>query len=319
MQRPKIVVLDGYAGNPGDLSWSDMEALGDLTVYERTLPEQTFERIREADVVMTNKVRLDATMLSRLPRLRFVNVLATGVNVIDLPAAQRLGIVVSNVPAYSSQAVAQMAMGHLLNATTHVDHYVRQVRRGQWHGSPDYPCDRPIVELAGKQLGIVGLGHIGSALMHMALGMQMKVLAATSKSQQSLPDGVVRTDLDALFREADFVSLHCPLCADTQGMVSRERLLSMKKGAILVNTSRGGLVDEAALIEVLESGHLGAACLDAIIEEPPCATNPLLQAPRCYVTPHIGWTSYEARKRLMDTSVGNLKAFLEGKPTNVVS
>ena len=319
MKRPRIVVLDGYAGNPGDLSWEPMEALGNLTVYPRTAAEQTIARCTNADIVMTNKVRLDANVLSALPSLRFINVLATGVNVVDVAEARQRGIVVSNVPAYSSQAVAQMALAHLLNATTHVAHYVRQVRDGQWQNHPDYPCDRPIVELAGKRLGIVGLGHIGMSLAYMALGLQMQVLAYTSKPATLLPKGIEKRELDALFRESDFVSLHCPLCPETAGIVSRERLFSMKKGAILINTSRGGLIDEAALIDALECEHLGVACLDAITEEPPSATNPLLHAKHCLITPHIGWTSREARQRLMDVSVANLQAFLEGHPQNVVS
>ena len=316
---PNIVVLDGYAGNPGDLSWNPMEAMGHLTVYDRTPADLTYERIREADVVMTNKVVIDRSLMERCPRLRFINVLATGVNVVDLEAAKDRGVVVSNVPAYSSQAVAQMALAHLLNATTHVAHYNRLVHEGAWRGLPDFRCDRPIRELAGRQLGIVGLGNIGMAVAHIGLGLQMKVAATTSKPAEALPAGIARLDIDTLFRTSDVVSLHCPLNAQTRLMVSRERIFSMKRGAILINTARGALVDEAALAEALTQGHLGAACLDALTEEPPSPSNPLLSAPRCYITPHIGWTSREARQRLMDISVENLKAFLNGKPQNVVS
>ena len=317
----KIIVLDGYVGNPGDLSWEPLERLGDVTVYPRSKPEEIIERALPADVLLTNKVVFDRTLIEALPNLKCIGVIATGFNIVDLEAANERGIVVTNVPAYSTASVAQVAIAHLLNMTTHAEHYTREAREGVWSRSIDYTyCSAPFIELDGKTMGIVGLGNIGSTVARIAAAFGMKVIAFTSKPQEALPQYITRAEsLDEVFRVSDAVSLHCPLTADTRGMVDARRLSLMKPTAMLINTSRGPLIVEEDLAAALKNGVIASAAVDVLCQEPPAANNPLLALDNCYFTPHIGWTSAEARQRLMDVVVGNVKAFMEGHPVNVVN
>ena len=315
-----IVILDGYALNPGDLSYDVLTQFGTLTVYDRTTPEQVVERAKEADALLTNKVVLGEQEFAQLPRLRYVGVQATGYNVVDVVAARKHGITVTNIPAYSTASVAQMVMAHLLNIAQRVDYYAQQNRAGRWTDSCDF-CywDQPLIELAGKQMGVVGFGRTGSAVARLAKAFGMTVAAYTSKPQEELPEGVVRMSLDELFRSSDVVSLHCPLTADTHHLVNAERLALMKPTAILINTARGPIVDEQALADALNSGQLYAAGVDVLTEEPPRLGSPLLTARNCFVTPHIAWATREARTRLLQICEDNLRAFIQGTPQNVVS
>lgn len=316
----KIVILDGYALNPGDLSYDRLQQFGTLKVYDRTAPEQVIERAKKADALLTNKVVLGEREFAQLPHLRYVGVQATGYNVVDVEAARKHGIIVTNIPAYSTPSVAQMVMAHLLNITQSVDYYAQQNRAGRWASNPDF-CywDNPLIELAGKQMGIVGFGRTGSAVARLAQAFGMKVAAYTSKAQEALPEGIEKLTLDALFATSDVVSLHCPLTPDTHSLVNAHRLALMKPTAILINTARGPIVDERALAEALNSGALHAAGIDVLCEEPPHAESPLLTARNCFVTPHIAWATLEARTRLLDICEANLRAFMEGNPQNVVS
>ena len=316
----RIVILDGYALNPGDLSYDCLKQFGTLKVYDRTLPEQLNERAKDADVVLTNKVVLGETEFAQLPRLRYIGVQATGYNVIDVEAARRHGITVTNIPAYSTDSVAQMVIAHLLNITQSVGYYARENRTGRWGSNPDF-CywDNPLIELAGKQMGIVGFGRTGSAVARLATAFGMKVAVYTSKLQSALPEGVEKMELDALFATSDVVSLHCPLTPDTHHLVDAARLARMKPTGILINTARGPIVDEQALADALNSGALHAAGIDVLIEEPPREGSPLLSARHCFVTPHIAWATLEARTRLLQICEANLRAFIEGTPQNVVS
>lgn len=316
----KIVVLDGFAGNLGDLSWEALKSLGDCTIYDRTQPQDVIKRIVGAEIVLTNKVPFTRALIESLPNLRYIGVLATGYNIIDLYAATEHGIVVTNVPAYSTASVAQLVFAHLLAIVSPAAQYSAEVRSGQWSRCPDFSyVSAPIVELAGKTFGIVGLGRIGMAVAQIALSFGMKVTAVTSKPQETLPQGVEKVDMDTLFAQSDVVSLHCPLTEQTRGLVNGQRLKSMKKTAILINTSRGPVVDEQALADALHSGTIAAAALDVLSQEPPQASNPLLSAPNCFITPHVAWASREARVRLMDIAVENVRAFISGSPRNVVN
>ena len=317
----KIIVLDGYVGNPGDLSWEPLERLGDVTVYPRSKPEEIIERALPGNVLLTNKVVFDRKLIEALPNLKCIGVIATGFNIVDIDAANERGIVVTNVPAYSTASVAQVAIAHLLNMTTHAEHYTSEAREGVWSRSIDYTyCSAPFIELDGKTMGIVGLGNIGSTVARIAAAFGMKVIAFTSKPQEALPPYITRAEsLDEVFRVSDAVSLHCPLTADTRGMVDARRLSLMKPTAMLINTSRGPLIVEEDLAAALKNGVIASAAVDVLCQEPPAANNPLLALDNCYFTPHIGWTSAEARQRLMDVVVGNVKAFMEGHPVNVVN
>lgn len=315
----KIVVLDGYCVNPGDLSWAALEALGEVTVYDYTTPEELPGRCRAAEVLMTNKVRLNREAIAALLDLKYIGVLATGYNVVDLEAARNRDIVVTNIPAYGTASVAQFVFAHLLNITQQVGHHAGRVRQGAWTRSRDF-CfwETPQVELAGKTMGIIGFGHIGAAVAALAQAFGMKVLAYTSKEVSALPPGIEKTTAEELFSRSDVVSLHMPLTPETRGWVDAAKLARMKPTAILINTSRGPLVDEAALAEALDSGRIYAAGLDVLSSEPPKADNPLLKARNCYITPHIAWATREARSRLMETAVSNLHAFQARKPVNRV-
>ncbi|MDE6577347.1 MAG: D-2-hydroxyacid dehydrogenase [Muribaculaceae bacterium] len=314
----KICVLDGYTLAPGDISWDPIRELGDVTIYDRSASDEILERSRGCQALLTNKTPLDGETIRNLPGLKYIGVLATGYNLVDVETADKLGIIVSNIPAYSTDSVAQMAFALLLAATNNVESYTRLNREGKWTACEDFCYTvSPIMELAGKRMGIVGFGNIGQKVAQIALVFGMNVTAFTSKDASSLPQGVSKGD-DAALGECDVVSLHCPLAEDTYHLVNREWLAKLKPGAILINTARGQLVDEEAVCEALRSGRLRALCTDVLSQEPPSPDNPVLKAPNVYVTPHIGWASLEARRRLMDIAAENLKAFVEGHPRNVV-
>lgn len=316
----KIVILDGYAANPGDLSWTELKTLCECEIYDRTLPSQVLERAAGAEVVLTNKTLLHEEQLSALPHLKYIGVMATGYNVVDIEAARQRGILVSNIPAYSTNSVAQLVFAHLLNIAQQVQHHNEAVHSGRWIQSPDF-CfwDMPLLELHGLKMGIVGLGHTGLATARIALGFGMEVYAYTSKSPLQLQAEIHKMELDELFRQCDVISLHCPLTDSTRHLVNAERLATMKPTAILINTARGPLVDEAALAAALNAGTIAAAGVDVLSEEPARADNPLLAAKNCYITPHIAWGSSAARQRLMQILVENVKSYMDGKPINIVN
>ena len=316
----KIVILDGYAANPGDLSWEEVKALGECTIYDRTLPCDVVPRAEGAEIVLTNKTRIEAHHIAALPQLKYIGVLATGYNIVDTEAARQHGVLVTNIPAYSTNSVAQLVFAHLLNIAQQVQHHSEAVHSGRWSHCSDF-CfwDMPLLELHGLKMGIVGLGHTGMATARIALGFGMEVYAYTSKSPLQLQSEIHKMELDQLFCECDVVSLHCPLTPATQGLVNAERLQLMKPTAILINTARGPLVDEEALADALNQGKLAAAGLDVLSQEPPKADNPLLTARNCYLTPHIAWGSTAARQRLMQILVDNIQSFLSGHPVNVVN
>ncbi len=315
-----IVFLDGHAMNPGDLDWGVFKRFGDVTVYERSDDKDVVLRSKDADILVINKVKITDSVMERLPRLKMVCVSATGYNVVDIEAARRRNVVVTNAPDYSSLSVAQMVFAHLLNICNCVEHYADANRCGAWSASPDF-CyqDMTTVELSEKTMGIVGLGNIGSKVANIARAFGMKVLAYTSKSQEQLPEGIQKADLGTLLKNADVVSLHCPLTSETERLINYSNLRQMKRSAILINTSRGGLVDEEAVAKALEEGRLKAYAADVLSHEPPLANNPLLQEPHAFLTPHIAWATVEARQRLFRICEENIKAFVEGCPIHVVS
>lgn len=317
----KIVILDGHTANPGDLSWDGLREYGELKVYDRTTPAELLSRAEGAEVLLTNKVIIDAKAMAALPCLRYIGVLATGYNVVDIAEAHRRGIVVTNIPAYSTMSVAQMVMAHLLNITNQVALHAESVRRGEWQECPDFSFTKsPLIELDGLTLGIVGLGNTGSATARMAQAMGMQVMAVSSKTEEMLrPLGIRKASgYEQLFSEADVVSLHCPLTDETRHLVNRERLALMKPTAILINTGRGPLLDEQAVADALTEGRLYAVGVDVLTEEPPRKGSPLITAPRCYITPHIAWASAAARRRLVSIATSNVAAFLRGEPQNSI-
>lgn len=311
----KICILDGYSLNPGDLDWSPVERLGNVTLFDRTPADKIVERAADADIVLTNKVPFSADTLRQLPRLRFICVLATGYNIIDTEAAARQGVVVANIPSYSTMSVAQMAFAHILNITNHVASYAREVADGKWTNCPDF-CfwDSALTELAGKTMGIVGLGNTGMATARIAVAMGMKVVALTSKSADTLPEGITPAPLDDVLASADVVSLHCPLTPSTRHLINAASIAKMKPSAILINTGRGPLVDEQAVADALNGGRLAAFGADVLSQEPPRGDNPLLSARNCFLTPHIAWATLEARTRLMSTATENVRQFIAGEP-----
>ncbi|BCI62083.1 D-2-hydroxyacid dehydrogenase [Coprobacter secundus] len=315
----KIVVLDGYSLNPGDLSWKGLEELGECMVYERTPKELIIERVKDADAILTNKVGIKREIMESLPHLKYIGVLATGYNIIDIGAAKDMGITVTNIPAYSTDSVVQMVFAHLLNISNRIAHYTNEVKNGKWTNCPDFTFwDTPLFELSGKTMGIVGLGHIGMAVANAALAFGMKVIAFTSKEQSQLPENIVPVSKAELFKRSDVLSLHSPLTPETRNFVNKEVLDMMKPTAILINTSRGPLVNETDLAQALNSKKIFAAGVDVLSSEPPKADNPLLTARNCFITPHIAWATFEARKRLMDIAVDNLKSFMNGGAKNSV-
>ncbi len=315
-----IVVLDGYCLNPGDLSWNGMEELGNVTVYDRTSVSEFHERAVGADALITNKTLITADDMNALPDLKYIGVLATGYNVVDVDAAKAKGIVVTNIPAYSTNSVAQMVFAHLLNITQRVGHYASKNREGAWTESADFSYwDTNLIELSDKWMGIVGFGNIGQATARIALSFGMKVGVFTSKAQSELPGGVKKMDMDELFSTSDVLSLHCPLTPATKELVNVDRLKQMKSSAILINTGRGPLINEQDLADALNEGVIAAAGLDVLSVEPSLADNPLLKARNCFITPHIAWATKEARTRLMQIAVANLKGFKEGNVVNNVA
>lgn len=317
----KLVVLDGYTLNPGDLNWSPLLDLGEHPeIYERTAAYDTVSRAAEAEILLTNKVLLDRETLAQLPKLRYVGILATGINVIDLEAARERGIVVTNVPAYSTASVVQLAFALLLELTQRVGHHANSVRQGNWAKSKDFAYwDFPLVELDGLTLGLVGFGAIAQGVARVAQAFGMKVIATRRGEKPPEVPGVRIVDLDEVFRESDVLSVHCPLTPETKGLVNAARLGLMKPTAYVLNTSRGPVVNEADLAEALNTGKIAGAGLDVLSTEPPAVDNPLLTAKNCFITPHIAWATKAARSRLLATVVSNIRAFLDGHPQNVVS
>ena len=319
--RMQLVVLDGYTLNPGDNPWDSLARLGELTVYDRTPPEHIVERARSADIVLTNKTPLRADTLAQLPQLKFVAVLATGFNIVDVAAARRRAIPVSNVPEYGTDSVAQHVFALLLELASHVGVHDAAVHAGEWVHATDF-CfwKTPPIELAGLTMGIVGFGRIGRRVGELAHAFGMRVLAAggTRRAPPSYRPFEWR-EIPQLFAEADVVSLHCPLTADNAEFVNRDLVRTMRRAAFLINTARGGLIDERALAEALQAQELAGAAVDVVSIEPMRADNPLLTAPRCLVTPHVAWATVAARRRLMETTVRNVEAFLAGRPINVVN
>ncbi len=316
----KTVVLDGYAANPGDLSWDELETLCDTTVYERTAPEQVIERAAGAEIILTNKTLITGDHINNLPGLKYIGVMATGYNIVDIDAAKKKNIVVTNIPAYSTQSVAQMVFAHILNITQQVKHYSDEVHEGRWSANPDF-CfwDTPLIELSGMKMGIIGFGQTGSATAHIAQGFGMDVSVYTSKSESQLPTGIHKASLDSIFMESDIISLHCPLTDSTRELVNAGRLDTMKRNAILINTGRGQLINEQDLANALKNKRIYAAGVDVLSSEPPEAGNPLLKVDNCYITPHIAWATQAARLRLMSILIANIKAFLSGNPVNNVA
>ena len=315
-----IVILDGFSANPGDLSWDELKTMGEVTVYDRTSPSETVARAAEADIVLTNKVVIGKEQMAQLPHLKYIGVLATGYNVVDIETAHERGVTVTNVPAYSTESVAQMVFAHLLTVTNRTEHYAIANREGRWTNNKDF-CywDFPHMELSGKTFGIIGLGNIGMRVATIANAFGMRVCAYTSKSQDQLPNFIEKKSQEELFSESDVVSLHCPLTPDTHHLINSKTLQMMKPSAILINTGRGPLVDDAAVAEALNSDQLAAYGADVLTTEPPTADNPLLSAKNSYLTPHIAWATREARQRLINICTENVRAYLDGEPVNQVN
>ena len=320
----KIVVLDGYTLNPGDLDWKGLEALGECTVYDRTSltdPQESIDRIGDADIVFTNKTPLTREVFEACPNIRFVGVLATGYNIVDVGAAKERGIPVTNIPTYGTAAVGQFAIALLLEICHHIGHHDHSVHAGNWETNADW-CywDYPLIELDGKTMGIIGFGKIGQVTGRIAQALGMNVLAYDVMKNEALESPTCHyTDIEEIFAKSDVIALHCPLFPNTKGIINRENIAKMKDGVIILNNSRGPLIVEEDLAEALKSGKVAAAGVNVVSTEPIHGDNPLLTAPNCIITPHISWAPKESRKRLMDQTVRNLEAFLDGKPINVVN
>lgn len=316
----KIVVMDGKGVNPGDMSWKQIQQFGELIVYERTASDEIIDHVGDAEIVLTNKTVFDEDTIAKLKNVKYIGVLATGYNVVDLKAASKRGIVVTNIPAYSTDSVAQMTFAHILNVTNHVDHYARASRDSEWSRCPDF-CywDKPLVELAGKTIGIIGLGNIGMKVANIALNFGMNVIAYTSKEPKELPNGINKASIDNILSDSDIISLHCPLTKQTRELINKDSIAKMKRSVIVVNTGRGPLVNEEDVANALHNGLIGAYCADVMCSEPPSADNPLFVEQNAYITPHVAWASKEARIRLMDIAEKNIHSFLSGKPINVVN
>lgn len=316
----KTVILDGFCENPGDLSWDAVKELCDLTVYDRTAPEDVLSRAAGAEILVVNKVALTREIIEQLPDLRFVAILATGYNIIDTECCAERGIPVANIPAYSTDSVAQYVFSFILAHASRVCEHSAAVKSGAWTACPDFTFRvAPICEIAGKTLGIVGYGKIGQKVAAIGKAFGMKILAATAHPEKYADEDVRFVDLDTLASGSDFISLHCPLTKDTQGLINAQFLHKMKKNAFLVNTSRGPVVDEAALAAALNEERIAGAGVDVLSAEPPKADNPLLTAKNCFITPHIAWAPLETRQRLMDIFTENIRAFINGTPINVVN
>lgn len=316
----KIVVLDGYTVNPGDISWEEVSQFGEFVCYDRTAAEDVVERAADADIILTNKVVIGRHEMDSLPKLRYIGVLATGYNVVDYRYAREKGITVTNIPAYSTDSVAQMVFAHLLNVVNGVARYADENRRGCWCSSPDFSYqDVPQRELAQMTLGIFGLGNIGMKVAEIAHAFSMEVMAVTSKGQDSLPGYVRKVTWEAMLAGCDVISLHSPLADDTFEIINADTLGRMRKGCILMNMSRGPLVNEQDVANALANGNLGVYCADVLSIEPPREDNPLLTAPRCYLTPHIAWATVESRQRLVRICAQNIYGFVRNAPKNVIN
>lgn len=316
----KIVILDGYTENPGDLSWEGFENLGDLTVYDRTPIEKTIGRIGDAEIVLVNKASITRETIEACKNIKYIGVLATGYNIVDIEAAGERGILVSNIPTYGTDAVGQFAIGLLLEICHHIGHHSQAVKEGRWENNPDW-CfwDYPLIELAGKTMGIIGLGRIGRTTGRIAKALGMNVIAYDEYPSDEGREIAQYMDLDRLFENSDVICLHCPLFPSTQGIINKDTIAKMKDGVIIINNSRGPLIVEQDLADALNSGKVYAAGLDVVSVEPIRSDNPLLRAKNCIITPHISWAPKESRQRLMDIAVDNLKAFLNGTPVNIVN
>ena len=309
----EIVVFDGYAVNPGDLNWEGLKEFGNYTIYDRTKPEEVIERAKNADAILTNKVFISNEIMNSLPKLKYIGILSTGYNTVDIPAAIKRNIIVTNIPAYSTNSVAQMVFAHILNITQRVAHYTNEVHEGKWTNCKDF-CfvDTPLIELNGLKIGIVGFGNIGQAVARIARGFGMEICTYSHKSWLQLPRDVKQLSLDELYAQCDIITLHCPLDDKNKDMINSESLKKMKRSAILINTGRGGLINEKDLADALNNDTIAAAGLDVLSTEPPMADNPLLTAKNCYITPHIGWATKEARNRLIKITTENLRQFVNG-------
>lgn len=317
----KIVILDGYALNPGDMSWSSIEQIGELVVYDRTPEEKIIERIDNAEIILTNKVVLTKEILQKTPSVKYIGVTATGYNVVDTTAAKELGIIVTNVPAYSTDSVAQLAFAFILEFCHHIGEHNTLVHNGEWTNNADFTFWKyPLVELAGKTLGLIGFGAIGQATARIASAFGMNVIIYNRTKRLELEtDKIKFAELDEVFSQSDFISLHCPLTEQTKGLINKESIIKMKDGAFLINTSRGPVLVEQDVADALNSGKLAGVGVDVVSIEPIQEDNPLLKAKNCIITPHFAWAPREARTRLMDTITKNIKAFMENKPINVVN
>jgi len=314
-----IVVLDGFTLNPGDLSWAELQQLGTCRIYDRTPAEKVIERAKDAEILIINKIIISEREIDQLPKLQYIGLCSTGYNVVDTEAAANKKIAVTNVPAYSTNSVAQLVFAHILNLCQHVSEHSESVKRGDWAKAPDF-CywNFPLIELDSLTLGIIGMGQIGQAVARIARQFGMKILYHDLRALSDIDKDYRSVDLDLIFRESDVVTLHCPLTPETRQLVNTKRLSLMKSSAFLINTSRGQLIDEKALAESLDRGKIAGAGLDVLATEPPGPDNPLLTAKNCYITPHIAWATRAARQRLMDVVVNNLRCFLDGKPINLV-
>jgi glycerate dehydrogenase len=316
----KIIVLDGFTENPGDLTWDPISRYGEIAVYDRTPASEVANRIGDAEMALTNKALITKDVIRACPNLRYIGVLATGYNVVDVEAAKEAGIVVTNIPFYGTPAVVQHTIALLLELTNHVGHHNDTVQVGRWQNNIDW-CywDHPLVELQGKTLGIIGYGHIGRAVADVALAFGMKVVINSRTKPSALKEGVKWTELDDLFAIADFITLHCPLTDENRGVINKENIAKMKDGVYIINTGRGPLINEADLAEMLTAGKVGGAAMDVLTQEPPANGSPLIGLPNCILTPHQAWATHEARARLMDIAADNIGAFVDGNPVNRVN
>ena len=315
-----IIVLDGYTMNPGDLSWAELEKLGNCRIYDRTSPDDVFKRAKNAEILITNKVVIGAKAIAQLPKLKYIGLSSTGYNVVDIEAATKRSIPVTNVPAYSTLSVAQMTLAHILNLCHHVAEHSNSVKSGNWSGSKDF-CywNFPLVELQNLTLGIIGFGQIGQAVAEIAEKFGMRIMYYDVSEYPKISAIFTKVALDTLFQKSDIVTLHCPLTPETKQLIDKNRLDMMKPSAFLINTSRGQLINEQDLANALNSGQIAGAGLDVLSTEPPSTDNLFLSAKNCYISPHIAWATKAARQRLMDTVVHNIRAFLNGEPVNVVN
>jgi len=315
----KIVVLDGFALNPGDLSWDQLRNMGECFVYDRTKPEDVLQKAADAEVIITNKVIINDSIMEKLPVLKYIGVTATGYNAVDIQAANNRNIVVTNIPDYSTDSVAQLVFSHILNVANRVEFHANSVRNGDWSSNPDFAFWKtPQIELAGKTLGIIGFGRIGQKVAELAKAFGMNVIFQNRSQKADIPEKMFQKSLEEVFSESDFVSLNCPLTAENAEFVNRSLIETMKSTAVIINTGRGGLINDRDLTDALNSGRISAACLDVLSTEPPKADNPLITAKNCFITPHIAWATIEARQRLMNITIENLNSYFLGAPQNRV-